>query len=74
MTNSLSKQSESNNSQNNSLRNHHAEQENFSLGKMGSTVSIIFLLIIIAVLSYYLWSCKNTVKAALKSAASDTSA
>jgi hypothetical protein len=44
--------------------------EHFSIKKYGSSISIVFLLIVIGVLSYFLWSCKKVAKAAVVSAAS----
>jgi len=45
--------------------------EHFTLKKHGSTISIVFLLIVIGVLSYFLWDCrKNVVKAAVAASSS----
>jgi hypothetical protein len=37
--------------------------EHFSLKKHGSTISIVFLLIVVGTLSYFLWDCKKAAKA-----------
>ncbi len=38
--------------------------EEFSIKKHGQTISIVFLLIAIGVLSYFLWECKKGAKLA----------
>lgn len=38
--------------------------EQFSIKKYGSSISIVFLLIAIGVLSYFLWECKKGAKVA----------
>ncbi len=38
--------------------------EQFSIKRHGSTISIVFLLIVIGALSYFLWECKKGAKVA----------
>ena len=42
--------------------------EHFSLKKHGSTISIVFLIIVVGVLSYFLWDCKKAATKAVTSA------
>ena len=60
----------SRNSSNDNSTNSNDTVEDFSLKRYGSTFSIVFLLIVIGVLSYFLWQCRSNVKNAIASASS----
>ncbi len=55
----------SRNSSNDNSTNSNGTVEEFSVKKYGSTFSIVFLLIVIGVLSYFLWQCRSNVKNAI---------
>ena len=42
--------------------------EHFSLRRHGSSITIVFLLIVIGALSYFLWDCKKAAAKAIASA------